>query len=117
MGVRNSWTDRDRIFAQRGSTGTSAIAPFYMDVGMREEPLVFHNERTAMLIKKTTGIPFSEVTDERLYFRRREFIQLGAGLAGAAIGGVLAARGPCAPDAASAHAPPPAMPQPPAPHT
>src|SRR5258708_38599642 len=104
MGVRNSWTDRDRIFGQCGSTGTSAIAPFYMDVGMREEPLVFHNERTAMLIKKTTGIPSSEVTDERLYFRRREFIQLGAGLAGAAIGGVLAACGSGAPD------PPPADP-------
>ena len=54
-----------------------------------------------MLIKKATDIPSSEITDERLYLRRREFMQLGAGLVGAAAGGVLAACGERALDAAS----------------
>jgi sulfoxide reductase catalytic subunit YedY len=54
-----------------------------------------------MLIKKAGNIPSSEVTDERLYLRRREFIQLGAGLVGAAAGGVLAACGSNVLDAAS----------------
>ena len=59
-----------------------------------------------MLIKKAGGIPSSEITDERLYLRRREFMQIGAGLVGAAAGGVLAACGNSALDAASP-APPP----------
>ena len=46
-----------------------------------------------MLIKKRADIPSSDITDERLYLRRREFMQLGAGLMGAAAGGVLAACG------------------------
>jgi sulfoxide reductase catalytic subunit YedY len=54
-----------------------------------------------MLIKKAADIPSSEITDERLYLRRREFMQLGAGLVGAAAGGVLAACGSNAVDAAS----------------
>ena len=58
-----------------------------------------------MLIKKPADIPSSEITDERLYLRRREFIQLGAGLVGAAAGGLLAACGSDAVKAASA--PPP----------
>jgi sulfoxide reductase catalytic subunit YedY len=63
-----------------------------------------------MLIKKSSGIPSSEITAERLYLRRREFLQLGAGLAGAAMGGVLAACGRDALDAASP-APSSALPQ------
>jgi methionine sulfoxide reductase catalytic subunit len=54
-----------------------------------------------MLIKKPADLKYSDVTDERLYLRRREFIQIGAGLAGAAAGGVLAACGSNAIDAAS----------------
>ena len=61
-----------------------------------------------MIIKTRPDIPSSEITDERLYLRRREFIQLGAGLAGAAAGGLLAACGNGALDAA---APPNAAPQ------
>src|SRR4051794_10104188 len=66
-----------------------------------------------MLIKKATDIPSSEITDERLYLRRREFIQIGAGLMGAAAGGMLAACGRDAVDAAasSASAPANAAPQ------
>jgi sulfoxide reductase catalytic subunit YedY len=44
-----------------------------------------------MVIRTTPGIPSSEITDERWYLRRREFIQLGAGLVGALAGGVAAA--------------------------
>ncbi len=54
-----------------------------------------------MLIKKTADRPSSEITDERLYLRRREFIRLGAGLAGAAAGGLLAACGTSSLDASS----------------
>ena len=54
-----------------------------------------------MLIKKPVDLKYSDVTDERLYLRRREFIQLGAGLAGAVAGGMLAACGSDAIDAAS----------------
>jgi sulfoxide reductase catalytic subunit YedY len=64
-----------------------------------------------MLIKKPTDIPSSDVTDERWYLRRREFLQLGAGLAGAAAGGLLAACGRDALDAASAKGAPAAAPQ------
>src|SRR3954453_14362001 len=49
-----------------------------------------------MLIKNGAGIPYSDVTDERWYLRRRDFLRLGAGLAGAAAGGAFAA---CANDA------------------
>src|SRR5436189_2872615 len=77
---------------------------------MPGRPRVFHNPRTSMLIRKATDIPSSEITDERLYLRRREFMQLGAGLVGAAAGGVLAACGNSALDAASP-APANAMPQ------
>src|SRR5258708_18654790 len=63
-----------------------------------------------MVIKKPGDIPSSEITAERLYLRRREFLQLGAGLAGAAMGGVVAACGRNALDAASA-APSSALPQ------
>ena len=63
-----------------------------------------------MLIKKATDIPSSEITDERLYLRRREFMQLGVGLMGAAAGGVLAACGNSALDAATG-APSNALPQ------
>jgi sulfoxide reductase catalytic subunit YedY len=54
-----------------------------------------------MLIRRA-DIPSSDITDERLYLRRREFIQLGAGLMGAAAGGILAACGNDALDAAPA---------------
>jgi methionine sulfoxide reductase catalytic subunit len=64
-----------------------------------------------MLITKTTAIPSSEITDERFYLRRREFMQLGVGLAGAAAGGLLAACGSSAVDAASGAAPATALPQ------
>lgn len=46
-----------------------------------------------MLIKKGGQIPSSEITDERWYLRRREFIQVGAGLIGAAAGAAVAAYG------------------------
>src|SRR3954469_10015887 len=69
-----------------------------------------------MLINKGTGIPSSEITDERLYLRRREFIQLGAGLVGAAAGGMLAAGGHSAVDAASSPEPANAGPQTPIPN-
>ncbi len=63
-----------------------------------------------MLIKKVSPIPSSEITDERLYLRRREFMQLGVGLVGAAAGGALVACGSSAVDAASAR-PASALPQ------
>src|SRR5260221_8879526 len=76
--------------------------------GMPERPGVFHNPRTSMLNKKPADIPSSEVTDERSYLRRREFLQIGAGLVGAAAGGVLAACGSNSLDAAGGARPPPA---------
>jgi len=63
-----------------------------------------------MLIKKPADLNYSDVTDERLYLRRREFIQLGAGLMGAAAGGMLAACGNDALNAAG-DAPANALPQ------
>src|SRR6188508_2198806 len=63
-----------------------------------------------MLIKKPADLNYSDVTDERLYVRRREFIQLGAGLMGAAAGGMLAACGNDALNAAG-DAPANALPQ------
>src|SRR5438067_4429113 len=72
---------------------------------------VFHNPRKIMLINKASPIPSSEITDERLYLRRREFIQLGAGLIGAVSGGVLAACGRNALDASTGAAPSNALPQ------
>ena len=42
-----------------------------------------------MLIKRPEDLKYSDVTDERLYLRRREFIQLGAGR-GTFIGIILA---------------------------
>src|SRR6187549_452963 len=69
-----------------------------------------------MLIKKPADLQYSDVTDERLYLRRREFMQLGVGLVGAAAGGALAACGNGALDAASgtgsAATPPPQTPIP-----
>src|SRR5215203_1102000 len=53
-----------------------------------------------MVIKRPADLKYSDVTDERLYLRRREFVQLGAGLMGAAAGGVFAACGSNALDAA-----------------
>jgi sulfoxide reductase catalytic subunit YedY len=53
-----------------------------------------------MLIKKPSDLKYSDVTDERLYLRRREFMQIGAGLMGAAAGGILTACGNDALDAA-----------------
>lgn len=55
-----------------------------------------------MLIKKPADIPSSDITDEGLYLRRRDFMQLGAGLLGAAAGGLLAACGRDAVDASGA---------------
>jgi sulfoxide reductase catalytic subunit YedY len=55
-----------------------------------------------MLIKKPSDLKYSDVTDERLYLRRREFLQVGAGLMGATAGGLLAACGSDAIDAATA---------------
>ena len=52
-----------------------------------------------MLLRTRQEMPSSEITDERWYLRRREFIQLGAGLIGAMAGGVAAA---CAGDAVDA---------------
>jgi sulfoxide reductase catalytic subunit YedY len=64
-----------------------------------------------MLIKQAPAIPSSEITDERLYLRRREFMQIGAGLVGAAAGGILAACGSNAVDASSSGTPSNASPQ------
>ena len=64
-----------------------------------------------MLMKNAPGIPSSEITDERLYLRRREFIQLGAGLVGATAGGMVAACGSSAHDAAPSPAATNAPPQ------
>jgi sulfoxide reductase catalytic subunit YedY len=44
-----------------------------------------------MLVKKAADIRSSEITDEKLYLRRREFIQLAAMTAGAAAAGTIAA--------------------------
>jgi methionine sulfoxide reductase catalytic subunit len=46
-----------------------------------------------MLVKRTTDIPSSEITDRTLYVNRREFMRLAAGVAAGAAGsaGVLAA--------------------------
>jgi sulfoxide reductase catalytic subunit YedY len=52
-----------------------------------------------MLITRTPEVASSEITDERWYLRRREFIQLGAGLIGALAGGVVTA---CASDSLDA---------------
>src|SRR3954454_23942486 len=57
-----------------------------------------------MLIKKASDLKYSDITDERLYLKRREFIQLGAGLMGAVAGGGLTA---CGRDALDAAGPPP----------
>jgi sulfoxide reductase catalytic subunit YedY len=44
-----------------------------------------------MLVKRTPGIPASEITDERVYFRRREFIRMaGASALAAAAAPLLA---------------------------
>jgi sulfoxide reductase catalytic subunit YedY len=72
---------------------------------------VFLLPRIFMLIKRPTDIPSSEITEERLFLRRREFMQLGVGLVGAAAGGVLAACGSNALDAATLGAPASALPQ------
>jgi len=54
-----------------------------------------------MLIKKASQIPSSEITDERLYLNRRQFLQSGAVLtAGAALAGLSANRALAAPDLA-----------------
>jgi sulfoxide reductase catalytic subunit YedY len=53
-----------------------------------------------MLIKRPADIPSSDITPEAIYLRRREFMQLGAGVVGAAAGGLLAAFGRDAVDAA-----------------
>ena len=55
-----------------------------------------------MLIKKPADIASSDITDEGLYLRRRDFMQLGAGLLGAAAGGIIAACGRDAVDASGA---------------
>ena len=57
-----------------------------------------------MLIKKPSDLKYSDVTDERTYLRRREFLQIGAGLMGATAGGLLTACGSDAIDAAAANA-------------
>jgi sulfoxide reductase catalytic subunit YedY len=44
-----------------------------------------------MLLKTTETPASSEITDERWYLRRREFMQLGAGLIGAMAGGAIVA--------------------------
>ncbi len=54
-----------------------------------------------MLIRTTPEIPSSEITDERWYLRRREFLQLGAGLVGALAGGAAVACGSDALDASN----------------
>src|SRR5437763_1934638 len=41
-----------------------------------------------MLIRTQPGTPSSEITDERWFLRRRDFIRVGAGLIGTAAGGV-----------------------------
>src|SRR4051812_25663738 len=52
-----------------------------------------------MLLKTKAEIPYSEITPEPWFLRRREFLQIGAGLVGAAAGGLFAA---CANDAVDA---------------
>ena len=58
-----------------------------------------------MLIKKASDLKYSDVTDERMYLRRREFLQIGAGLMGATAGGLLVGCGSDAIDAMTAAAP------------
>jgi sulfoxide reductase catalytic subunit YedY len=53
-----------------------------------------------MLIKNAPDLKYSDVTDERWYLRRREFLRLGAGVVGAAAGGALVACGSDSLDAA-----------------
>src|SRR3954471_19414320 len=53
-----------------------------------------------MLIKNAPDLKYSDVTDERWYLRRREFLRLGAGVLGAAAGGALIACGSESLDAA-----------------
>ncbi len=52
-----------------------------------------------MIIRTRSAIPSSEITDERWYLRRREFLRIGAGLVGAVAGGALAGCGSDALDA------------------
>ena len=42
-----------------------------------------------MLVKKASDIPSSEITDKKLYLRRREFIQAAAMTAAGAAAGTL----------------------------
>ena len=59
-----------------------------------------------MLIKRTPDVSSSEITDEHLYLRRRDFIRMAGGaLAGAAAATSLGAFGAVV-DAAEASAPP-----------
>lgn len=44
-----------------------------------------------MLIKKVPGIPWSEVTPERLYLKRRDFIRASSGAAIGALGALAGA--------------------------
>ena len=53
-----------------------------------------------MLTKNAPDLKYSDVTDERWYLRRREFLRLGVGVAGAAAGGALIACGSDSLDAA-----------------
>ena len=65
-----------------------------------------------MLIKNAPDLKYSDVTDERWYLRRREFLRLGAGVVGAAAGGALVACGNDSLDAAmNAALPANALPQ------
>lgn len=52
-----------------------------------------------MLLKRNPGIPSSEITDEQMYLRRREFMQIAAGAAVAAAAAPLVA---CSDDAIGA---------------
>ena len=59
-----------------------------------------------MLIKKAAAISSSEITDENVYFRRREFIRMAGGaIAGVAAASALGACGRAAVDAAEASGP------------
>jgi len=53
-----------------------------------------------MLIKNAADLKYSDITDERWYLRRREFLRLGAGVVGAAAGAALVACGSDSLDAA-----------------
>lgn len=63
-----------------------------------------------MLIKNAPDLKYSDITDERWYLRRREFLRLGAGVVGAAAGGALVACGSDSLDAAVNSAVPPNAP-------